>query len=204
MNAKTAFMGVAMLLVALVIGVPVLTAIFATSGPFGQLQGVAEGTCDWSPTTGLASDAVPPPLARGFTIPDGVTYSTVALPTIAAEAAKPAAGETGYGWIAQAPTGSGTVVPSVNVLTINIDDSAYALGTGNPNLSQNCNAAGDDIAAVPYPALVNDAYVIGNAASVSDAQLSDNPYAGILTAAILLIPLAIVAFFAFRFFRERF
>ncbi len=123
MNGKAPFAGAAMgmLLVALNIGVPVLTAIFATSGPFGQLQGVAEGTCDWIPTTGS--------------------------------------------------------VPCV------------------------------------------DRYVIGNAASVSDAQLSDNPYAGILTAVILLIPLAIVAFFSqprrwapvasplcnpFRFFRERF
>lgn len=180
MNAKTAFMGVAMLLVGLVIGVPVLTAIFATGGPFSQLQGVAEGTCEYSVTSGISNGAYST-APNDVTLQNGAQLSTLTF----ADAAWGSASVAGHGYSTDGTTGNFVEIkPTATPLT----------------LPSTCNSGGTDVAAVAFDAGAN---TTGNSAVNNDAQLSSNPYSGILTAAILLIPLAIVAFFAFRFFRER-
>ena len=172
MDIKKAFIPIAIILVGLVVGVPVLQSIFATGGPFGQLQGVAQGTCDYAPPAIAVVGTAYRTLPAATQLNNGVT-----LPTVAS-----AAGEfgTALGFVA--------LIPGTNFVV----EGAVA------TFALVCNSS-TDVAAAAYVVATG----VGSSAITGDAQLSSNPYSGILIALILLIPLGIIAFFAFRFFSSR-
>ena len=174
MDIKKAFIPIAIILVGLVVGVPVLQSIFATGGPFGQLQGVAQGTCDYAPPAIAVVGTAYRTLPAATQLNNGVLLSTqsAAIGTFGAN--------TAITFVA--------VIPGTNFV-VEGQAATFAL---------TCNSS-VDIVAAPYVAGTG----VGTSAITGDAQLSSNPYSGILIALILLIPLGIIAFFAFRFFSSR-
>ena len=202
LNARMAFVGIAVVLVALVVGVPVLGAVFAQGGPFGQLVGVTDGTCEYIPS-GTFSSAIAVPTAaadqtfvldRRVTVSDGTALRTA----LRNKAGTPVA----IGGL----TVGGEAANKVRIIESGGRDYVVAAGKGTGAITGSIGTACSSAAADILPTQIATPPATNGATSVAltnDSQLSNNRYAGILSAMILLIPLAVVVFFAMRFVQAR-
>ena len=204
-NARSAFIGIAIVLVALVVGVPILGAMFAQGGPFGQLVGVTEGTCEYVPSGTFSSQIVDlksdeyAVLDRRIVVSDGTPLQTLTV------SSSTQARKAKFGVDSDTPT-----VDNTKETYIQAGDISYLIGLGtNANLGSACSASPDAetrkalSTAVPVKTTTADTPTEGRSIVLTDAQLADNRYSGILSAIILLIPLAVVVYFAMRFIQGR-
>ena len=137
-NARSAFIGIAIVLVALVVGVPILGAMFAQGGPFGQLVGVTEGTCEYVPSGTFSSQIVDRKttnndyavLDRRIVVSDGTPLLTLTVDT---------------DLDAQFGVGSASsTVANTKETYIQAGDTFYLIGLGtNEELGSACSASPD-------------------------------------------------------------
>lgn len=279
MNAKSAFVVAGVVLVGLVVGVPILGAVFAQGGPFGQLVGVTTGTCEYVPSGRFSSGiSIADPSALGgntyvldrrVVVSDGthlgrltdaeiVAVTLLGTPltnagdsrTIASgnrrfivaitssSSANPISEDFGNACSSSSPSlrplGSGHVSGS-RVVDIGKDYTSppTAIFPPSPNGITasgigvlNNNGNGPNLASITiteagsgYVAAVPVSFVggggggsgagtttispMGHVEVVTDGHLSTNRYAGVLAALILLVPLAVIIYFAMRFVHRR-
>ena len=166
------FLGLGFLLGGLVVGVPMLSALFATGGAFGQLEGVAAGVCAYRTAPGGVVEGTVYRTFSGARLVPPQTFDVVPV----------TAGEFG--------TADGLVVlfPGTNAVIA-------AAPTGGAPAITSCDTNGVDKSGTAFAGDGSS----GNVSVTIDGQLSSNPYSGILIALIILIPLGVVAFFAMRF-----
>ena len=192
------------------IGVAVLAAIFAANGPFQKLIGIAEGDCTFlaSQLGNVPVDAVPPPLPFRVTVPRGTEFDQVLLPDIPNNAAAPTAGNIGYGWIEPGTNTSGALITADYHRTLTIDGVAYTISAETAAFTPfgtSCNPETDDRPGdvFNHPATTDAGYAADQAVRfIGDEALSTNPYAGILLAVILLIPLGMMVNFGIKMFKR--
>ena len=210
-KVMTIFVGLGIILMGLVVGVPILQAMFATGGPFGQLISVTEGECIFTPAVlgNVPPDAVPPPLPFRVTVPPGTPFEQVLLPDITQNDDAPTAGSIGYGWIEPGTNTSGSLITANFHRTLTVSGTAYTISAETAAFMPFGTACNPQLADRPqvsfnHPATTNGGYASDqNVGFMGSENLSANPYSGILIALILLIPLGIIAFFAMRFFSSR-
>ena len=179
MQMMGSFSTMGKLLGGLVIGVAVLAVIFASSGPFSGLVGIASGSCVLQPPAvaivGTGFRTIPNRIA----VNDGTAFTVVeaAIGTFGANTAI-----TFVAVLADRPT---------HVVAGAVTEAAVAVTS--------CNATGTDVDGVPYTA----ASGLGNSAVDNDAALANNPYSGILLTLFLLIPLGVLVFWGIKKFQDR-
>ena len=184
LSAKSMFLVIGVVLVSLVGGVAVLQMVFAEGGPFGQLVGVVQGTCEYKPSGEFSSNVIVNHAIAGST-----TYALtqrVILPDGSKLGSLSTAEKAGVTINGVAVVDDRTVFAGDYrfVLAATIDTTTDPIP---PEFGTECDSEADDLAGSPQ-----------NVELINDRRLADNPYAGMLRALIFLLPLAVIAFFIIR------
>ena len=188
MSIQSQFGIVGVVLFGLVVGVSVLQVVFSSGGPYGQSLGLLQGRCIYSSDVFATTLSIDPDTAEGVILDRDVAMSNrvqfeIIPPTGLTVGGSPV---TGIVYTVQRPAGS--------ALPARYHQAIVAIG---PALGTGC-----DINAAPEMSVAATTSA-GNAAMQPDAQLSSNPYVGILLALFLILPLGFMGFMGIKFFRDR-
>lgn len=181
-------------LVGIVVGAQVLATVFSTGGPFANIQGAVQGTCNL--TQGTFSNLV-------FTdAPGGDVWAEVPSTGLRVNS-----GERAVTGLVASQTGLSITTPSgvlaiawfpVNGINyiVATDGTVADFATAAPNVVT-CDP-GSSVSAVVAAASAGNVAVAG-----ATTAITGNSYAGIINALLALIPLAIIGGVALYFWSAR-